>query len=341
MNVREKEVERMIGLSQLYWIITGAGLVLVIEALAWLYWRYLGAGSIRDYVSEDEEPDGEYRIVDRIKTPFQRIALVEHQGQMLIYGNGDVMFGTTEDDDIYAESLIHVPMSVAGKRERILIIGGGGGITTREALRYPEVKKITTVDVDAVMMDMGKNLEQLVKFNKGSLNHAKVRTVIEDGRKYVENTPEKWDVIFVDIPEPSGECPELSRLFSWEFYRLLKERLEPDGVINISCPSLAEIPEYFWSVQETLMAAGFHVLPYHFDTIVEYGDDYGFCMATNRPVSPDDISIPIQTRFLSKERLQDMFHIPYNYLRYRNNNKIQTDSNLVLAKIVDNAWDDE
>jgi spermidine synthase len=85
------------------------------------------------------------------------------------------------------------------------------------------------------------------------------------------------------------------------------------------------------------MAAGFHVLPYHFDAIVEYEDDYGFCMATNRPVSPDDISIPIQTRFLSKERLQDMFHIPYNYSKSSSNYKIQTDRNLVLAKIVDDA----
>jgi spermidine synthase len=327
----------MIGLSQLYWIVIGVGLVLIFETLAWFYWRYWGAGSIRDYISEDQEPDGDYRIVRRIKTPFQRIALVEHQGQMLIFGNGDEMFSTTEADDIFGESLIHVPMSVAGKREHILIIGGGGGISTREALRYPEVKEITTVDIDAVMMDLGKNLEALVKFNKGSLNHPKVRTVIEDGRKFIENTPEKWDVIFVDLPEPSKECPELSRLFSREYYRLLKERLEPDGVINIACPSLAGIPEYFWSVQATLMAAGFHVLPYHFDAIVEYEDDYGFCMATNRPVSPDDISIPIQTRFLSKERLQDMFHIPYNYSKSSSNYKIQTDRNLVLAKIVDDA----
>ncbi|MGG6440037.1 spermidine synthase [Saccharococcus caldoxylosilyticus] len=331
----------MVSLSQLYWIAIGAFLVLIVETLAWFYWRYWGAGSIRDYVSEEEEPDGDYTIVRRIKTPFQRIALVEHQGQLLIYGNGDVMFGTTEDDDIYAEALIHVPMSVAGKREHILIIGGGGGITTREALRYPEVKEITTVDIDPMMMDFGKNLEALVKFNEGSLHHPKVRTVVEDGRKYIENTTMKWDVIFVDIPEPSEECPELSKLFSWEFYRFLKERLEPDGVINISCPSLAQIPEYFWSVQATLMAAGFYVLPYHFDAIVEYGDDYGFCMATNRPVSPDDISIPIPTRFLSQERLKDMFHIPYNYSKYWSNYKIQTDSNLVLAKIVDDAWGDE
>ncbi|MET3699731.1 spermine/spermidine synthase [Bacillus oleivorans] len=329
----------MIDVTQLIWIGAGAGIILLIEALGWFYWRIWGKPSIREYVSEEEEPDGEYQIIKRVKTPTQRIALVKHQDELLIYSNGDVMFGTTEDDEIYAEALIHVPMAAAGKRESILIIGGGGGITTREALKYPEVNKITTVDIDEIMMDFGKNLEPLVKFNKGSLNHPKVKTVIEDGRKFVEENHEKWDAIFIDIPEPSGECPELSRLFSLEFFKLLKERLEPDGVVNISCPSLAYIPDYLWSVHATLTAAGFHVLPYHFDVISEYEDDYGFCMATNRPIFPDEITIRIPTRYLSKARVQDMFYIPYNYNKYWSNNKIQTDSNLALAEIVDD-WDD-
>ena len=33
-------------MSQLIWTAVGAGLVLFIEALYWLYWRYSGAGSI-------------------------------------------------------------------------------------------------------------------------------------------------------------------------------------------------------------------------------------------------------------------------------------------------------
>lgn len=82
-------------------------------------------------------------------------------------------------------------------------------------------------------------------------------------------------------------------------------------------------------------------MPYHFDAIVEYEEDFGFCMATNRPVLSDDISIPIKTRFLSKERLQDMLCIPYNYLKSISNRKIRTDRNLVFAKIVDDAWGDE
>ena len=116
----------MIGVSQLYWIAIGAGLVLLVETLGWLYWRYWGAGSIRDYVSEEEEPDGDYRIISKINTPVQRIALVEHEEQMLLYGNGDVMVGTTEDEDMYAEALIHVPMAIACKRIEFLSLAAVG-----------------------------------------------------------------------------------------------------------------------------------------------------------------------------------------------------------------------
>jgi spermidine synthase len=313
------------GFGQYFWLAVGVVIVLIVEGLVWIIWRFWGSGPAQTYVSKEEQPHGDFRIVRKMKTPVQRVALVEHQGDWLIYGNGDVMFGTTEDENIYAESLVHLPMAVAGKRERILIIGGGGGITTREALRYPEVKAITVVDVDPVMFDFGKHLEALVRFNEGALNHPNVRTVVEDGRKFIEKTEETWDVILLDLPEPSYKNPSLSHLFSWEFYRLLHKRLNPNGVINVACPAMAWLPDYLWSVQATLVAAGFYVLPYHFDVIFEHEDDYGFCMASRRPIDIDRISISIPTRYLSPERLKDMFYFPYNNSKRWSNYKIQTD----------------
>jgi len=180
-------------------LLLGVGIIftLVIESLIWLYWRYFGAGSLQDYISEDEEPDGDYRVIKKIKNPVQKIALVEQDGQFYVFANGGEMFSTAEGEDKYAEALIHVPMAVAQKRERVLIVGSGGGISTREALRYPEVNELTAVDIDATIMDFGKNLEPLVKFNKGSLNNPKVRTVIQDGRMFLENSSEKWDALLI------------------------------------------------------------------------------------------------------------------------------------------------
>ncbi|MEW9701927.1 spermidine synthase [Paenibacillus sp. SI8] len=292
------------------------------------------AFSLRDYISEDDEPDGKYRILRRIKTRFQKVAVVRlANGKVLIYGDGYVMFGTTEDDNMWAESLVHIPMAVAKQHQHVLMIGGGGGITTREVLRYRGVKSVTVVDIDAVMIKLGKTLRSLVNFNRGSLNNPKVRTVVQDGRRFVERTDRKWDLIVIDIPEPSYGAPGLGRLFSREFYSLLRKRLAPGGAITIAGSLLSEMPEYGFSIVATLRAAGFHVAPYHYDVMKRYGEDWFFCLAATRPISRADIKVALSTRHLTTARLNHMFQIPRRYLRKWGQRKIQTDSNRVLADI--------
>lgn len=320
----------MVDMSPVVWVGVGAALTLLCAALAWLWWRYRGPGSLRDYVSQEDAPEGSFRIAYKTRTPWQRIAVVEHQGQTLIYGNGYVMFGTTADDDMYAEALIHVPMALAAGRRRVLILGGGGGITTREVLKYPEVKAVTVVDIDATMMHFGKTLAPLVKFNRRSLHDDRVRTVIEDGRAFVEGSTATWDVIVVDLPEPTTDTPALKRLYSREFYSLLADRLEPGGVVVVACSTPSWMPEYFWSIQATMRAAGLAPLPYRFDVFVEYEEDWGYCVAAKEPLSPADVSIPVSTRYLSPERLADMFHIPYGLRQMQGRAKVQTDNNAVL-----------
>ncbi|QRG68047.1 spermidine synthase [Brevibacillus choshinensis] len=290
--------------------------------------------SLRDYISKEDEPDGKYRILRRLKTPFQRIAVVRQKdGQVLVYGDGYVMFGTTEDDDIWAETLVHIPMSVVPSPKRILIIGGGGGITTREVLRYTEVDKVTVIDIDDAMMDLGKNFKPLVKFNKGSLNDPKVRTIIKNGRAFVEKSRKQWDVIIIDVPEPSNKALALGKLYSREFYRLLKKRLAPGGVIAIASSILSEMPEFCWSVVATLKAAGYYVLPYHYDAMEKYEQDWCFCLAATRPISPNEVSMRINTCYLTPEKLREMFQIPLHYQRKWSERMIQTDGNDVLARI--------
>lgn len=321
-------------MDKLLWMASGAGIALAVGALVWIYVRHW-LGILRQYVSKDEQPDGPYRVLRKVQTPFQKVALVEHNDQMLVYANGYVMFGTTDDEDMYGEALVHVPLSLAKKRDRVLLIGAGGGITTREVLRYPDVNEITVVDIDPVMMEFGKTLEPLVRFNQGSLNHPKVSTVVADGRAFLEANDEKWDAIILDLPEPTMNSLSLGRLYSWEFYRLLQERLNPGGIVGIACSILSAMPEYFWTIQATLKAAGFSVLPYHFDLIVEHEEDWGFMVAATRPISAAEVRISVPNRYLNPARLKDMFHIRYGYAKYWEEDEIQTDSNQVLALIED------
>ena len=327
--------------SQNELILFGAGIcfTLVVECLIWFYRRSQGAGSTLNNILEDKNPDENANddLMTKFKSPASITTCVE-DGLFYVSANGSEMFSTTVDEDKYAEVLIHVPMAVAQKRERVLIIGSGRGITTREALRYLEVNEITAVDIDATLMDFGKNLGPIVRFNKGSLNNPKVRTLIQDGRVFLENSSEKWDVIIIDIPEPTSSYPELGRLYSVEFYNILKEHLEAGGIITVACSVSSEMPSYYWAVQATIKAAGFYTLPYHFDFIVEWGQDWGFCLAATEPISKSDVQIKVPTLYLNQERLNDMLHIPYYLIGDWDSKSIQTDHNNLLVNLVEETW---
>jgi predicted membrane-bound spermidine synthase len=60
--------------------------------------------------------------------------------------------------------------------------------------------------------------------------------VIDDGRRYMERTPEKFDAIIIDPPPPVRAAGS-SLLYSKEFYAVAKERLQPGGILAQWLPS--------------------------------------------------------------------------------------------------------
>ena len=55
--------------------------------------------------------------------------------------------------------------------------------------------------------------------------------VIDDGRRYLKRTTDKYDVITIDPPPPI-EASGSSLLYSIEFYSLIKSRLKEDGILQ-------------------------------------------------------------------------------------------------------------
>jgi spermidine synthase len=55
--------------------------------------------------------------------------------------------------------------------------------------------------------------------------------IVDDGRRYLERTPEQYDIIVVDPPPPIGAAGS-SLLYSREFYATALKRLSPDGILQ-------------------------------------------------------------------------------------------------------------
>lgn len=143
-------------MDELMWLAIGAAAVFIVEASVNFYWVKWGNGSFVTFMNDGQRPQGNFKVLQTFKTSTQKIALVEVGEEVWVYSNGEIMFGTKQDENEYAEVIVHVPMAAAKDAKRILIIGGGGGISARETLRYEDVEEIIAVDIDEEMMNLGK-----------------------------------------------------------------------------------------------------------------------------------------------------------------------------------------
>ncbi len=60
--------------------------------------------------------------------------------------------------------------------------------------------------------------------------------VIDDGRRFLDRTSQRFDVIVIDPPPPPS-APASSLLYSRQFYDVIRRRLAPDGILQIWYPA--------------------------------------------------------------------------------------------------------
>ncbi len=260
-------------------------------------------GFLEDLLYQDD-------IIYAETTPYQRIVLTQWRDDMRLYLNGHIQFGSL-DEARYHEPLVIPAMEAFPGARNVLILGGGDGLAAREVLKYSTVQRIVLVDIDPAMTELGKNRQELVQLNKGSLNSSKVEIVNTDAMGFVEDSRDFFDVIIIDLPDPSTET--LSKLYSNAFYALCARRLTLGGTLVTQATSPYFAPEAFWCIVQTIGNAvadnpdlnGLFPVPYRAN-VPSFGE-WGFVLASKRQIVPADLSPSVPTRFLNPETLQAMF----------------------------------
>jgi spermidine synthase len=136
---------------------------------------------------------------------------------------------TERDEYIYHETLVHPAMLAHPNPRSVFIVGGGEGATLREVLRHPTVEKAVMCDIDDELVEMARRL--LPEWHQGAFDDPRAQVVTEDARGWLENHPDTYDVIIVDLNDPVGQDNPARMLFTVEFYELLKRRLNPGGLM--------------------------------------------------------------------------------------------------------------
>jgi spermidine synthase len=177
---------------------------------------------------------------------------------LFINGNQQL---STFDEFLYHEPMIHPVMAITPEHKDVLIIGGGDGFNVKELLKYDDVNKITVVDLDPTITQLGLNFAGLLQYNDSALHDARVEILNEDGFNFLEKSTLFYDLIVVDLPDAKNL--EINKLYTQEFYQMTHRVLRPNGHIITQAGSPYYATRSFHCINKTMKSAGFETLQLH------------------------------------------------------------------------------
>ncbi len=215
-------------------------------------------------------------IVFTERTKYQEIVLTRNGDDFRLYLDGSLQFSSS-DEYRYHEMLVHPAMSLQGNPRSVLVLGGGDGLAVREILKVPSVEKIVLVELDPGMVALAMNNSTIKYINRGALKNSKVHVITGDAYNFLRTNSFGYDVIIADFPDPHDET--VSKLYTVEFFRLIKKSLSKDGVFITQSTSPMFAREAFWCINLTMNQVFDRIIPFHV-FIPSFGD-WGFNMTCN------------------------------------------------------------
>jgi spermidine synthase len=236
-------------------------------------------------------------------TIYGRLTVVGRDGQRVFFHNGLLMF---ETQSTFPEEVAHFPLLEHSDPRSVLLIGGGAGGDLREILKHP-VGEVHYVELDPAVIEAARRY--LPPEDRAVLDDARVTLAHTDGRLYVKEVGRRFDVVIVDLPEPS--TGQLNRFYTQEFFAEVEAILNEGGVFSFGLPSAEnylnpELRHLGGNVYQTLGSV--------FDQIIVLPGDYNRFMASDAPLITDHTLLAerlagrgLETRWVSAPYLKYIF----------------------------------
>ncbi|HEV8674882.1 MAG TPA: polyamine aminopropyltransferase [Methylomirabilota bacterium] len=288
--------------------------------------------------------EGHFHAITRqlfsLQTRFQQMEILEtaHYGKALVLDGR--LQSTVADDFIYHESLVHPALILHPGPRTALVIGGGEGATLREVLRHRSVGKAVMVDIDQAVVEACR--QHLPEMHANAFADPRTELRHEDARGYLQTTAERFDVAIVDLTEPLEEGPACL-LFTREFYRLLADRLTPNGVLAMQA-GMTKIGELgFYAAMARTLSEVFPVVAPYQSFVPCFGTPWGFIVAAKvddpRTLAPAAVDGRVRERVAGELRFYDglahqhLFSLP-KFLRHAlaSCDRVATDAEPLLVR---------
>lgn len=223
-------------------------------------------------------------LIETYQSKFQRIDILDTEdfGKMLVlYGS---MMVADNDLNSYNEMITHVPLFAHPKPNKVLIIGGGDGGALTNVMKHPEVKSATMCEIDKMVVEVCKR--HFPKLTAG-IKDKRAKLVFQDGKKFIENARQKFDVIMLDLSDPVGPAADL---FQKKFHQKVYDRLNPDGILVAQSESPYFNPETVKQMYKNLQSI-FPIVKMYTAHVPIYPSSYwsfAFCSKKYHPIDDFD-----------------------------------------------------
>ncbi len=149
---------------------------------------------------------------------------IHGERQLFVNGINEVTTRLVHDQSFAL--LGHLGPLLSPRPERVAVICLGAGLSAGAVARHAAVEDLAIVDLEPAVV---AGAERFAAMNDRVLEDDRTRLIIDDGRAHLRTTDARYDVIVLDSTHPRAVDSWI--LYTREFYRLARERLDEDGVL--------------------------------------------------------------------------------------------------------------
>jgi len=168
------------------------------------------------------------KILYQKQSPYSLVVVTEDDQGMrtLRFGTGGVRQSVAKVGDPDHLELPYAPVMLSGlalcpEPKRVLVVGlGGGSIPSFLHKHYPKTR-VDAVEIDPVVVEVAK---QFFGLNEDET----LKTYVQDGRQFIEERPNTYDIIFLDA---FGSESIPYHLATREFLQAVRRSITAQGVV--------------------------------------------------------------------------------------------------------------
>ncbi len=206
-----------------------------------------------------------HEIVAVFDTPYEQIALGKMSDQFTVFANGSPV--ATVPDAYETPALVYALVAQQPSPTRVLVVGNPGtGLADELVSALGAPVAVTFVHADAQLirgLQEGLRAARRARVFEEGARRVEPTIVIADPRAFLRTCRERFDLVFVDAPEPTSA--QVNRLYTAEFYASVARVLQPSGVLAVKAAgggvySGSDVSAMVVSIRRALETAFEHVV---------------------------------------------------------------------------------